>query len=100
MAIYRKLKIAKIILIDKFVQNTSKSSIVSKHCFFGSAVTWLKIIQTLQSAPTVDININDFHHMGMSQMCTEAGDYFWASKPHSGKLWDVSQRKKLFKLVI
>ena len=37
------------ILIDKFVQNTSKSSIISKHCFFGSAITWLKIIQTLQA---------------------------------------------------
>ena len=37
-----------IILIDKFVQNTSKSSIISKHCFFGSAITWLKIIRMLQ----------------------------------------------------
>ena len=35
-------------MIFKFVQNTSKSSIFSKHCFFGSAITWLKIIQTLQ----------------------------------------------------
>ena len=35
-------------MIFKFVQNTSKSSIISKHCFFGSAITWLKIIQTLQ----------------------------------------------------
>ena len=54
MAIKRKLKIAKIILIDKFVQNTSKSSIVSKHCFFGSAVTWLKIIQTLQDGGVLE----------------------------------------------
>ena len=25
--------------------------------------------------------------MGMSQMCTGAGDYFRTSKPHSEKLW-------------
>ena len=30
---------------------------------------------------------NDSHHMGMSQICTIAGDYFRPSKPHSGKLW-------------
>ena len=27
--------------------------------------------------------------MGMSQMCTGAGDYFTTSKPHSEKLWGV-----------
>ena len=48
-------------MIFNFVQNTSEYSNVSKHCFFGSAITWLKVIQTLQiggvlpflSAPTV-----------------------------------------------
>ena len=29
---------------------------------------------------------NDSHHMGMSQICTIAGDYFRPSKPHLGKL--------------
>ena len=31
--------------------------------------------------------------MGMSQMCTEAGDYFRTSKPHSEKLWPTIQIK-------
>ena len=31
--------------------------------------------------------------MGMSQMCTGAGDYFRTSKPHSEKLWWVIWRK-------
>ena len=35
------------------------------------------------------MNVNDFHHMGMSQMCTGAGDYFRTSKPHSEKLLTV-----------
>ena len=37
----------------------------------------------------LNINNNDSHHMGMSQMCTGAGDYFGPSKPHSGTLWLV-----------
>ena len=32
--------------------------------------------------------------MGMSQMCTGAGDYFRTSKPHSEKLCTVFYRKK------
>ena len=35
----------------------------------------------------LDINNNDFHHLGKSQMCTGADHYFRSSKPHSGKLW-------------
>ena len=35
-------------MIDNFVPNTSKSSIISKHCLFGSAIARLKTIQTLQ----------------------------------------------------
>ena len=35
----------------------------------------------------LNINNKDAHHMGMSQMCTEAGDYFRTSKPNSEKLW-------------
>ena len=36
----------------------------------------------------LNIYYNDFQHMhmGMSQMCTGAGDYFRTSKPHSEKL--------------
>ena len=37
----------------------------------------------------LNIYYNDFQHMGMSQMCTGAGDYFRPSKPHSGKLCTV-----------
>ena len=32
------------------------------------------------------INNNDFHHLGRSQMCAGACDYFSPSKPNSGKL--------------
>ena len=42
----------------EFVQNTSKSSIISKHCFIGSAITWLNIIQTLSSASPVIVVMN------------------------------------------
>ena len=34
--------------------------------------------------------MNDFHHMGKSQICTGADHYFSPSKPHSGKLWTVT----------
>ena len=37
----------------------------------------------------LNINYNDSHHMGMSQMWTGVFDYFRPSKPHSGKLWLV-----------
>ena len=33
--------------------------------------------------------------MGMSQMCAGADHYFRSSKPHSRKLWDVSEIMKL-----
>ena len=39
----------------------------------------------------------DFHHMGMSQMCTGAGDYFRTSKPHSEKLWAAFAAKNLYR---
>ena len=32
--------------------------------------------------------------MGMSQMCTGAGDYFRTSKPHSEKLCHTSNKEK------
>jgi len=44
MVIERKLKMAKILMMFKFVQNKSKSSIILKHSFLGSAITWLKLI--------------------------------------------------------
>ena len=34
-----------------------------------------------------NINNNDFHHLGKSQICAGADHYFSPSKPHSGKLW-------------
>ena len=40
----------------------------------------------------LNINNNDSHHMGMSQMCTGAGDYFGPSKLHSGTLCNVSPK--------
>ena len=35
----------------------------------------------------LNINYNDFHHLGKSQICAGADHYFSPSKPHSGKLW-------------
>ena len=46
----------------------------------------------------LNININDFHHMGMSQICTGADHYFRSSKPHSGKLWVVLLFERFFHL--
>ena len=37
-----------------------------------------------------NINNNDFHHLGKSQICAGADHYFSPSKPHSGKLCMVS----------
>ena len=34
----------------------------------------------------LDINDNDFHHLGKSQISAGAMDYFSSSKPHSGRL--------------
>ena len=35
----------------------------------------------------LDINYKHYYHLGKSQICAGAGDYFRPSKPHSGKLW-------------
>ena len=35
----------------------------------------------------LDINYKHYYHLGKSQICTGAGDYFRTSKPHSEKLW-------------
>ena len=35
----------------------------------------------------LNINNNDFHHLGKSQICAGGCYYFRPSKPHSGKLW-------------
>ena len=38
----------------------------------------------------LDINYKHYYHLGKSQICAGAGDYFRTSKPHSEKLWAVS----------
>ena len=43
-----------------------------------------------------NINNNDFHHLGKSQICTGADHYFSPSKPHSGKLCDRSHQQLQF----
>ena len=35
----------------------------------------------------LDINYKHYYHLGKSQICAGAGDYFRTSKPHSEKLW-------------
>ena len=35
----------------------------------------------------LDINYKHYYHLGKSQICAEAGDYFKTSKPNSEKLW-------------
>ena len=37
-----------------------------------------------------NINNNDFHHLSKSQICAGADHYFSPSKPHSGKLCDIT----------
>ena len=37
----------------------------------------------------LDINYKHYYHLGKSQICAGAGDYFRTSKPHSEKLWHV-----------
>ena len=37
----------------------------------------------------LDINYKHYYHLGKSQICAGAGDYFRTSKPHSEKLWIV-----------
>ena len=34
----------------------------------------------------LDINYKHYYHLGKSQICAGAGDYFRTSKPHSEKL--------------
>ena len=38
----------------------------------------------------LDINYKHYYHLGKSQICAGAGDYFRTSKPHSEKLWNTS----------
>ena len=63
----KKKNISKTILIFNLIQNTSESSFFSKQYFFGIAITWVKIIQTLQvwgvlesSGPPPDDGHRDF----------------------------------------
>ena len=54
----------KILVLFISFQNTNKSSIFSKYCFFGSAITWLKIIRTLQVGGVLETTgppLNDGH---------------------------------------
>ena len=36
----------------------------------------------------LDINYKHYYHLGKSQICAGAGDYFRISNPHSEKLWN------------
>ena len=66
---------------SRLIQENSQFTVWGPLIWYESAQVRLWII--------LNININDFHHMGMSQMCTGADHYFRPSKPHSGKLWTV-----------
>ena len=66
------------------IQENSQFTVWGPLIWYESAHVRLWII--------LNININDFHHMGMSQICTGADHYFRLSKPHSEKLWPIMVR--------
>ena len=44
----------------------------------------------------LDINYKHYYHLGKSQICAGAGDYFRTSKLHSEKLWCASKSLEMF----
>ena len=42
----------------------------------------------------LNVNNNDFHHLGKFQICARACDYFRSSKPHSGRSCEPLFRRR------